>query len=39
MRSSPLMVLVHKNFEKMVVDAYIYHKYYKSCCVNLKIGT
>jgi hypothetical protein len=30
---NPLMLLVHKNFEHVVVDAYVYHKYYRSCCV------
>jgi hypothetical protein len=30
---------VHKDFKLMVVDAYIYHKYCKSRCVNLEIGT
>ena len=28
---NPLMLLVHKIFERMVVDAYVYHKYCKSC--------
>ena len=27
---SPLVLLVHKNFERVVVDAYVYHKYCKS---------
>jgi hypothetical protein len=34
----PLILLVHKDFERVVVDAYIYHKYCRSCCENLKIG-
>ena len=28
---NPLMLLVHKIVERVVVDAYVYHKYYKSC--------
>jgi hypothetical protein len=32
---NPLMPLVHKEFERVVVDAYIYHKYCRSQCVNL----
>jgi hypothetical protein len=27
---NPLILSVPKNFEKVVVDAYVYHKYYKS---------
>ena len=27
---NPLMLPVHKDFERVVVDAYVYHKYYKS---------
>ena len=27
---NPLMLPVHKNFERVVVDAYVYHKYCKS---------
>ena len=27
---NPLILSVHKNFERVVVDAYVYHKYYKS---------
>ena len=27
---NPLILPVHKDFERMVVDAYVYHKYYKS---------
>jgi hypothetical protein len=33
------MLSIPKNFEKMVVDAYVYHKYYRSRCVNLEIST
>jgi hypothetical protein len=29
---NPLILFVPKHFEKVVVDAYVYHKYYKSCC-------
>ena len=36
---NPLMLHVHKGFERVVVDAYIYHKYCISHCVNLEIGT
>ena len=35
----PLILLVHKDFERVVVDAYVYHKYCRSRCVNLEIGT
>ena len=27
---NPLMLLVHKDFERVVVDAYVYHEYCKS---------
>ena len=27
---NPLVLPVHKNFERVVVDVYVYHKYYKS---------
>ena len=27
---NPLILSVHKDFERVVVDAYVYHKYYKS---------
>jgi hypothetical protein len=37
--STPSCFLFIKNFKRVVVDAYVYHKYYKSCCVNLEIGT
>jgi hypothetical protein len=36
---NPLILSIHKNFERVVVDAYVYHKYYRSRCVNLEIGT
>ena len=36
---NPLILLVHKDFERVVVDACVYHKYYRSHCVNLEIGT
>ena len=36
---NPLILPVHKNFERVAVDAYVYHKYCRSCCVNLEIGT
>ena len=39
---NPLMLLVHKNFKRVVVDVFVYHKYCKSHCVvgmNLEIGT
>jgi hypothetical protein len=34
--SNPLMLRVHKNFEWVVVDAYVYHKYCRSCSKNLE---
>jgi hypothetical protein len=30
---NPFMLVVHKNFERVVVDAFVYHKYYKSHCM------
>ena len=36
---NPLILPVHKDFERVVVDVYVYHKYYRSHCVNLEIGT
>ena len=36
---NPLILLVHKDFERVIIDAYVYHKYCRSCCVNLEIGT
>jgi hypothetical protein len=37
--SNPFMLFVHKNFETVVIDAYVYYKYCRSRCVNLEIGT
>jgi hypothetical protein len=31
---NPLMLLVPKNFERVGVDAYVYHRYCRSCCVK-----
>jgi hypothetical protein len=36
---NPLMLYVPKNFENVVVDVYVYHKYYRSHCINLEIST
>ena len=36
---NPLILSVHKNFKRVVVDAYVYHKYCRSRCVNFEIGT
>jgi hypothetical protein len=36
---NPLILSVPKYFERVVVDAYVYHKYCRSRCVNLEIGT
>jgi hypothetical protein len=36
---NPLILIIHKDFERVVVDAYVYHKYCRSHCVNLEIGT
>jgi hypothetical protein len=36
---NPLKLSTHKNFKRVVVDAYVYHKYYRSRCVNLEIDT
>jgi hypothetical protein len=36
---NPLILPIHKDFERVVVDAYVYHKYCRSRCVNLEIGT
>jgi hypothetical protein len=30
---NPLILLVHKDFKRVVVDAFVYHKYYRSHCV------
>ena len=35
----PLILPVHKDFERVVVDVYVYHKYCKSHCMNFEIGT
>ena len=36
---NPLILSVHKDFERVVVDAYVYHKYCKSHYENLDMGT
>jgi hypothetical protein len=36
---NPLMLFVHEDFERVVVNAYVYHKYCRSRCVNLEIDT
>ena len=39
---NPLILSVHKIFERVVVDMFVYHKYCRSHCVvgmNLEIGT
>jgi hypothetical protein len=36
---NPLILSIPKDFERVVVDAYVYHKYYRSRCVNLEIDT
>jgi hypothetical protein len=36
---NPLILLVHKDFKRVDVDAYVYHKYCRSRYVNLEIGT
>ena len=36
---NPLILPIHKNFERVVVDVFVYHKYCRSRCVNLEIGT
>ena len=33
-----LLILIHKLFRRMVVDAYIYHKYCKSCCSTMVLS-
>jgi hypothetical protein len=35
---NPLVLSVHKDFERVDVDAYVYHKYCRSHCMNLEIG-
>jgi len=34
---NPFILPIHKIIKRVVVDAYVYHKYYRSCC-NLDIG-
>jgi hypothetical protein len=34
-----LILSASKDFKRVVIDAYIYHKYYKSHCLTLEIGT
>jgi hypothetical protein len=36
---NPVILSASKDFERVVVDAYVYHKYCRSYCVILKIGT
>ena len=39
---NPLMLLVHNFFQRVVVDAFVYHKYCRSHCVvgiDLETGT
>ena len=36
---NPLILSIYKDFERVVVDAFVYHKYSRSHCVNLEIGT
>jgi hypothetical protein len=36
---NPLMLPVHEDFERVVVNAHVYHKYCRSRCVNLEIDT
>jgi hypothetical protein len=36
---NPLILPIHKYFKRVVVDAYVYHKYCRSSFVNLEIGT
>jgi hypothetical protein len=36
--ANSLVLPIHKYFERVVVDAYFYHKYYRSHCMNLEIG-
>jgi hypothetical protein len=36
---NPLILSIPKDFERVVVGVYVYHKYYKSRCVNLEINT
>jgi hypothetical protein len=34
-----LILFASKDFKRVVVDTYVYHKYYRSRCVTLEIGT
>jgi len=36
---NPSYFLFIKTLKRVIVDAYVYHKYCRSCCVNLEIGT
>jgi hypothetical protein len=36
---NPLILSAFKDFERVVVDAYVYYKYCRSCCVILEIDT
>jgi hypothetical protein len=37
--SNPLTLSVYKNFKRMVVNAYVYHKYYRShCALKVSVG-
>jgi hypothetical protein len=36
---NPLILSASKDFKRVVVDTYVYHKYYRSHCVTLEIGT
>jgi hypothetical protein len=36
---NPLLLSIPKNFKRVAVDAYVYHKYCRFYCVNLEIGT
>ena len=35
----PLILPIYKNFKRVVVDAYVYHKYCKSRCEDLEMDT
>ena len=36
---NPLILPIHKDFESVVVDVFVYHKYCRSRCMDLEIGT
>jgi hypothetical protein len=36
---NPLILPIHKDIERVVVDAYVYHKYCRSHCVNFETDT